>query len=81
MGESLTVVDVRGQLLKELACCLRDAEALEKFHHRHVDAQIRRDAIFQLDRHQRVQSQVGQWLLYIKLRGRKPSTRATCSVT
>ena len=40
--------------------------ALEKFHHRHIHPQVNRDPVLQLDRHQGVQSQIAQRLLYVQ---------------
>jgi hypothetical protein len=45
---------------------LLDAGTLQKFHYRHVDAKVYRDPILQLDRHQRVQSQVAERLMYVQ---------------
>ena len=59
-------------MFEEQGCRLCDAETLKKLHHRYVDTQIRGDAILQLDGHQRIQSKIGERLLDVQLRGRKP---------
>ena len=63
---------LRCELLEDLRCSLGDAEALEKFHHRHVHAHIDRDPILQLDSHQGIQSQIAQGLLDVELGCGKP---------
>ena len=53
--------------MKQLRRSLLNAGSREKCHHRHIHAQVNRDPVLQLDRHQGVQSQIAQGLLYVQL--------------
>ena len=58
--------DLACQLIEHLRDGLCNAKALKEFHHRHVHLQVNRDAVFQLDGHQRVQTEFAQGLLEVQ---------------
>ena len=58
-----------GQLIQDLRHSLVNAEALKKFDHGDIHLEIDRDAVLQLDGHQRIQAEMAEGLVGVQLGG------------